>query len=207
MSSGWALKRDNLSLITDLSALKKRSFKTMLAESPSGQPVICWAVATPPELKAIRELRGLHVQIRRTPFTVYAHRKRHEWVICTGVGTLAMSMGIGYLSGMMLEQDTCVWANVGIAGAREMSVGSVWGVHKIESSSSNKRLYPGIVPLKGLETTACRTVHEVESEYPELLLYDMEAFAFMSSVSRLVHVDGLALVKSSVITVARAFTT
>ncbi|MGB0647389.1 MAG: hypothetical protein ACPGQS_09465 [Bradymonadia bacterium] len=167
----------------------------MLTESLPGQPVVCWAVATPPELKAIRALRDLNVQIRKTPFAIYTHRERHEWVICTGVGTVAMSMGIGYLSGMMFEKDTCVWANVGVAGARDKSIGSVWGVHKIESPGGTKRLYPGTVPLKGLKTAACRTVNAVESEYPESVLYDMEAFAFMSSVSRLVHIDGLALIK------------
>ena len=160
-----------------------------------GQVVLCWAVATPPELKALRALRMLNHRVCSLPFAVYSNQKRTQWVVCTGVGQLNMAMGVGYLSAMMSVDDTVVWANVGIAGAQSKAIGSAWAVHQVECDLTGRRFHPGLIPIRGLASAVCRTVNEVERTYPRDVLYDMEAAGFFQALRKLTHVDAFGILK------------
>ena len=37
------------------------------------QPVLCWAVATPPELKALRAVRDLNLLVEHAPFSIFSY--------------------------------------------------------------------------------------------------------------------------------------
>ena len=167
----------------------------MIETEIPGQAVLCWAVATPPELKAVRALRMLNLRVCSLPFAIYRNQQRTEWVVCTGVGQLNMAMGIGYLSAMMLVDDTVVWANVGIAGAQSKAIGSAWAIHQIECGLTEKRFHPGLIPIRGLASAVCRTVDEVERTFPRDVLYDMEAAGFFHALRKLTHVDAFGLLK------------
>lgn len=160
-----------------------------------GQPVLCWAVATPPELKAVRALRMLNRPICSLPFTVYTNQQATQWVVCTGIGQINMAMGIGYVSAIMSDDDTVVWANVGIAGAQRKAIGSAWAIHQVECGLTERRFHPGLIPIRGLPSMVCRTVNDVERVYPRDVLYDMEAAGFVQAMRKLTHMDGFGMLK------------
>jgi hypothetical protein len=160
-----------------------------------GQTVLCWAVATPPELKAVRALRMLNRRVCSLPFAVYSNQQCTQWIVCTGVGQLNMAMGVGYLSALMSADDTVVWANVGLAGAQSKAIGSAWAIHQVECGLTDRRFHPGLIPIRGLASAVCRTVNDVERGYPRDVLYDMEAAGFFQALRKLTHVDAFALLK------------
>ncbi len=159
------------------------------------QPVLCWAVATPPELKALRAVRDLNLLVEHAPFSIFSNTQGTEWVIGTGVGQASMATGIGYLAGVIPRGATAVWGNVGIAGAQHREIGTALAIHQVECASTGRSFHPGLIPIRGLATAVCRTVHRVEHTYAKDVLYDMEAAGFVQALRKLTHIDGFGLLK------------
>lgn len=158
-------------------------------------PVLCWAVATPPELKGLRAVRDLSLVVEHAPFLIFSNPKGTEWVIGTGVGQISMAMGIGYLASVLPLGTTAVWGNVGIAGAMHREIGRSFAIHQVECALTGRRFHPGLIPIRGFETTVCRTVDKVEHAYEQDVLYDMEAAGFVQALRKLTHIDGFGLLK------------
>ena len=160
-----------------------------------GRPALCWAVATPPELKGIRAVRALNVAVTSVPFSIFRNQDSSEWVIGTGVGQINMASGVGYLAALLSNTHTAVWGNVGIAGAQSRAIGTAFAVHQVECALTGGCFHPGLIPIRNLVSVVCRTVHDVERRYSRDVLYDMEAAGFVQAVRKLTHVDAFGILK------------
>jgi hypothetical protein len=164
-------------------------------QNKEGHTALCWAVATPPELKALRAIRELNRLVEQAPFPIFSNRESTEWVIGTGVGQISMAAGIGYLAGVLPRGATAVWGNIGIAGTQQREIGTALAIHQVECAVTGMRFHPGLIPIRGLDTAVCRTVHKVERAYAKDVLYDMEAAGFVQALRKLTHIDGFGLLK------------
>lgn len=116
-------------------------------------------------------------QVAEHPFQIYADERIRA--IVSGVGRELCAEAIGFCAGRAAPRPSDVWINIGIAGHRELELGTPIIAHKVESASSGATWYPSL-----LFTPPCRTgnVHIYDqpvTAYPPDACCDMEASAFL----------------------------
>ena len=157
--------------------------------------MLFWVVATAPEAAALRDVRSLGLYQKIGAFDVFHDGNESEWLIRSGVGRVDVAMSIGALAASFSHVEHKVFANVGIAGARHHELGSVWGINKVIDAQTERTYYPGLIPIRGIPSTVCRTVDVVEHTYAHDSLYEMEAAGFMRATRRLSPTDGVGILK------------
>jgi hypothetical protein len=104
-------------------------------------------------------------------------------LIVTGIGKRAVREACQYLhalGGSSLQG----WLNVGIAGHRDLAVGTGVRAARIIDHESGDVWHPSpIVPIPGITKTVC-TLEEPDPDYPLDNVYDMEASAYYAAVAR-----------------------
>lgn len=123
----------------------------------------------------------LQKQSHTRRFSVYCHDRLR--LIVTGIGKCAVRDACKYLhaSGGPQVQG---WLNVGIAGHRDLAVGTGVRATRIIDRASGDVWYPSsIIPIPGITQTVC-TVEEPDPDYPQDTVYDMEASAYYATAAR-----------------------
>lgn len=123
----------------------------------------------------------LHKQNHGHRFSVY--RGDGLRLIVTGIGKRAMRNACERLHAWD-RSPVQGWLNVGIAGHRNLAVGT--GVHatRIIDHASGDVWYPSPeVPIPGVAVTIC-TLEKPETDYPLDTVYDMEASACYAAAMR-----------------------
>ncbi len=104
-------------------------------------------------------------------------------LIVTGIGKCAARAACEYLhaTGGCAVQG---WLNVGIAGHRDLAVGTGVRANRIIDLASGNVWHPSpIVPIPGISKTIC-TLEEPDPDYPLDAVYDMEASAYYAAAAR-----------------------
>ncbi len=125
---------------------------------------------------------GLREDPRTRGFRVYAGDAVR--LVVTGVGKMNAAAAVAYLYQFGSAQDDEVWINVGIAGHRDLPIGT--GVHavRVVDAATGRAWYPPqAIPIPGpaaVVVTADRPVDEFDTDH----VYEMEAAGFYSSAVR-----------------------
>lgn len=127
---------------------------------------------------------------RKHPFTIYASDERV--IVITGLGKVAMAGAVGYTLSLFPDTQQPLLLNLGIAGHRQHSLGSVYLADKIIDAATEKKFYPQLPFSVPCPTGAVATQIKPHTDYVENFLYDMEASAFYEmavkfSSSELIH--------------------
>lgn len=140
------------------------------------------AVALPCEAKPLVAHFGLKKDTSVRAFEIYRNEKMYLTV--TGPGKNAMSAGLAYTQAGIVNTQTAMMINVGVAGHRTHAIGSAWTSLKICDSETGRNFYP--LPVYGLPcaATSVLTASKPQLDYDHEHLCDMEASAFFETAAR-----------------------
>lgn len=134
------------------------------------------------EARPLRERLRLAADPTASGFRVY--RNEHTTLIVSGSGKIAAGAAAAWLHAHLATPGPYAWLNVGIAGHRDHTVGSVHLAHAITDAGSGRRWYPPLIIEPPCPTAALVTVDRPETAYPDDALYDMEAAGFVGTACR-----------------------
>ncbi len=120
-------------------------------------------------------------------------------LVVTGVGRERAAAGAAFLQGLGGDLTERAWLNVGIAGHPTLAVGEVRAADRIDSLGGGalapRSFYPSGILGSPVPTARVITVSDVEEDYPDDALYEMEAAAFWQTVQRFTTADLIQVVK------------
>ncbi len=130
------------------------------------------------------------LQSEARPFIDYFRLQRHDHtrgqsvylrdhlrLVVTGIGKHAARRACEYLHALG-GSSLHGWLNVGIAGHRDLAVGTGVRATRIIDDANGDVWHPSpLVPIPGIAKTIC-TLDAPESDYPLDQVYDMEASAY-----------------------------
>jgi nucleoside phosphorylase len=102
----------------------------------------------------------------------------------SGIGKTAMAAAVAYSHMALGAQRHAVWVNIGVAGHRTHAIGQIYLAHKITDTDSGRRWYPPLVFQAPCASAQVCTVARPQPDYPEPVLYDMEASGFYETATR-----------------------
>ena len=110
------------------------------------------------------------------PFSIY--REQNIVLTVTGVGKNAMAGGVTYTLALFSNGHFPVLVNIGIAGHKWQSLGSLFLANKINDVDSKKTFYPQLIGNGWPDTYQVNTFSSPNTLYSDDCLKDMEASAF-----------------------------
>lgn len=154
---------------------------------------LCLLVALPAEARPLREFFRLEAASDASPGPFELFTGEGVVLVTTGIGKTAMAAACGYLAARV--QSPALWLNVGIAGHRELALGSSLLGHQIRDRATGRTFYPPLVFEPPCATGTIETVDRPELEYPEAHAYDMEASAFVEIAQKMVAAELVQVLK------------
>ena len=102
----------------------------------------------------------------------------------TGIGKTAMAAGVAYSQALFSQHPNSVFINIGIAGHKRYTVGSLFLIDKIADNDTGRNYYPPLVFTPPCPTANLVTFAKLQQSYPESALCDMEASGFYETATR-----------------------
>jgi adenosylhomocysteine nucleosidase len=149
------------------------------------KPGIRWVVAYPAEAKPILRWFGLVRRINADPFTVYSNEDRTHWLIISGPGKENAAAATMFLYTYSRSGAAHAWLNLGVAGHRDLALGTAVWVDRVTDAETKKSWYPGLVFETPLTNAQVTTVTAPERKYETSSMFDMESAGFYAASSRL----------------------
>ncbi len=151
--------------------------------------MLIWVVALHCEAKPVIDYYRLEKSTQHRKFDLY-----HNDSICcvvSGIGQSAAAAATAWVATLHISQPVLAWINIGIAGAAQDEVGSLFWVDQILSQHAAP-CYPIALFESNIVSRGCFTLDDSSTDYKPDLLYDMEASAFFAaatqfSATELVH--------------------
>jgi hypothetical protein len=116
-----------------------------------------------------------------------------------GIGAQAAAAAVGYLFALGESERHQAWLNIGVAGHRDLPPGTLRLAHKVEDGQGFACFPPRVLgpttTLGRLDTATVRSVSQIETEYREPALYEMEAAAFCATALRLTIAELVVVLK------------
>lgn len=116
-------------------------------------------------------------------------------LVVSGVGRAAAAAATGYLFACEQGVRDRPWINVGICGHRSLPPGEAVLADRVMEQGGGRVWYPPLVFEPPCRTATVRTVDEVEREYPDEAVYEMEAAGFYPSAVRFATGELVQVVK------------
>lgn len=123
-------------------------------------------------------------------FRIYVgHEMR---VIVSGVGKTASAAAVGYLEAAFPSAMSRAWVNFGVAGHRDLALGTTTLAHKVLDEASGRAHFPVFTFKPTSKTHTVCTRETVTTHYSDDALCDLEASAMLGvairfSTAELVH--------------------
>jgi len=99
--------------------------------------------------------------------------------VISGTGKVASSAACAWVAARCGGGTALAWINLGIAGAAEHDLGTIFSLHQIIDADDGRRFYPAPASADELAGNACMTLSRPSEDYHEDYLFDMEASGFM----------------------------
>ena len=117
------------------------------------------------------------------PYLIFKNENGIRLIIC-GMGASNANNAVRYMSELRSNRFGYSegWINVGIAGHRDLELGTCFLVNKISSKKSEEVYYPSL-SIEAKNTEGLITVDRPEKLYAEDEAYDMEAAGFFKAAS------------------------
>ena len=106
------------------------------------------------------------------------------WLIVSGPGKLAAVAATAHLQGLSGFQRDQIWLNLGIAGHRDLPLGTARLCHKIIDVNSQTSYYPQLVAKSPWPSETVHTLTQPEQHYLRDGLLDLEASGFFQAALR-----------------------
>jgi len=152
-----------------------------------------FVIALPAEAKPIIHHFGLKRDNSHSLFKTYRSQDSSLWLVISGVGKDSAATSTEFLATVSEADEKTAWLNVGIAGQKDLPVGTSVLADKITDPDTDQTWYPLITFTPFCKTASIKTVLQHLDDYPTNDVYEMEAAGFYSTASQiaspeLVHV-------------------
>jgi len=145
-------------------------------------PQVNLTCALPSEASPIIETFGLKL-VATQPFKTYS--KANTRLIISGIGKIRSQAAVEFISNQDGHLDRPVWINYGIAGHRELDLGSAVLADKVSSTNKKTAWYPGLSFDVPCRTGEIRSFDSPVTVYPDNVCCEMEASGFLTAVSKI----------------------
>ncbi len=143
------------------------------------------------EAKPLIEALGL---VKRPNTRLDTYENPTTILVVSGVGFTAACTAVGYAANLFSDRNLLFWLNIGTAGHKFLSVGTLVIPAKIDAID-HPPFFPTSVFRGDHETPELMSVTKVCKHYPETFCVDMEAIGFCLASSRFSLKDYVHVVK------------
>ncbi|HUV20494.1 MAG TPA: hypothetical protein VMZ32_01795 [Gammaproteobacteria bacterium] len=144
--------------------------------------MLIWVSALHCEAKPVIDFYRLKKSHDDTAFDHY--RGNGMACIISGTGKIASSAACAWVAARYGDEASIAWINLGIAGAAQHDIGSIFSLHQVIDADDGHRYYPAPASAVELDGSACMTLSLPSDDYREEYLFDMEASGFMYATLR-----------------------
>ncbi len=148
--------------------------------------------ALPCETRPLVDHFGLDRQATQARFPIYEGPEIR--LVQSGVGVQRAQAAVAELA-TQLEGRPSAWLNVGVGGAPHRPRGDCVLAHKVVQRGTQQRWYPPVLAPQLCATDVVITVAAAENNYPEDVVYDMEAAGFCAAACQHAPVDLVQIFK------------
>jgi hypothetical protein len=156
-------------------------------------PAVTIVCALPSEAAPLVEAFRLRC-VRERPFRLHAGSDGVRLVV-SGMGGHAAATAVGFAAGIAPPAARDVWLNVGIAGHRELPLGTAVLAHKVALAATSQAWYPTLLFDAPCPSASVTTFAHPVSDYPADTCCDMEAAGFMAAATAVAGGDLVHVVK------------
>ena len=151
-----------------------------------------WLTALRAEAAPLIEHYGL--ARRSGPGSLAVYERDDMRLIISGIGKFAAANAVGYLAAAC-QNDSAAWLNLGIAGHRELALGTMRYIDIINEAATGNSLYPALVFKSQCAGAALCTVDQPETTFADDALYDMEGYGYFAAATKFASVERVQLLK------------
>ncbi len=144
--------------------------------------MLIWVSALHCEAKPVIDYYRLRKSHDPAPFDLYLGDAMA--CVVSGTGKVASAAASAWCAARFAAAPSIAWLNLGIAGAGEHEVGSVFLLDQVIDADSDQRYYPTPPAQSSLRGSTCMTLSRPSQAYRDDCLFDMEASGFMHSTLR-----------------------
>lgn len=141
----------------------------------------CEAQPLVESLKLTRQKKSLPLRLYQNEFVA---------LIISGIGQTAVASAVGYLAGRLeFGHQPPNWLNFGIAGHPTAQPGKLFLVDQVSSSGSSWNYRVKSDCSTNLPRCNCLSANQIEQEFNEPVLYDMECAGFFQSALKFANAE------------------
>ena len=141
--------------------------------------MLIWVCAMHCEAKPVIDYYRLKKSYDDNAYDLY--RGADMICIVSGPGKLASAAATAWIAAYEQTAGSLAWINLGIAGAADHDIGSLFLLHQIIDADSDQRFYPLMTEKPAIIGTTALCLSQPSTEYHEAYLFDMESSGFMQS--------------------------
>lgn len=145
--------------------------------------MLIWVCALHCEAKSVIDFYRLKKSLDDNAFDLYLG----DGMACivSGIGKIASASACAWIAARYQHRAASLaWINLGIAGAAEHEIGSLFSLHQVIDADDGRRYYPAPAIRDEIEGNSCMTLSRPGDDYRDDCLYDMEASGFMHGCLR-----------------------
>jgi len=152
--------------------------------------MLIWVIALHCEAKPVIDFYRLKKSPGQHAFDLYQNEDMQ--CIISGIGKTNAAAATAWIGALNQNQLSISWINLGIAGAAQHRLGSIFWISKLSQRNTKKHWFPVPTFASGFGTSDCISLDEASTDYQNNAIYDMEASACFSiavrfSSAELVH--------------------
>ena len=155
--------------------------------------MLIWVSALHCEAKPVIDFYRLKKSHEDNAFDLF----RGDGMACiiSGTGKIASSAACAWIAARYRDEASIAWINLGIAGAAQHDLGTIFSLHQVIDADDGHRYYPAAACGFELEGSSCMTLSRPSEDYCEEYLFDMEASGFMYASLRFSSAELIKSVK------------
>ena len=144
--------------------------------------MLIWVCALHCEAKPVIDFYRLKKSHADSAFDLY----RGDGMLCivSGIGKVASAAASAWIAATQADAPALAWINLGVAGAAEHEIGTLFLLDKVVDGDSGQAYYPVPVVPTALPGNTCLTLNRPGDDYREDMLFDMEASGYLQSALR-----------------------
>ena len=139
---------------------------------------LCWVMALRSEAIPVIDAFDMSIVSNELLFPIYVNAKNGHALVISGTGSAKSAAGATYLKSFLDVKSYAAWINLGIAGYFKEPTGKLYQAIKVENHDNMRAYFPGLRFSKFVDGCALSTVSRPELDFPDQVLYDMEAAGF-----------------------------
>ena len=145
-------------------------------------PQINLSCALASEASPVIEHFGLELMTTQ-PFKIYS--RANTRLIISGIGKIHCQAAVEFMSDQHDHLNRSIWINYGIAGHRELNLGTAVVADKVSSADEGTVWYPSLLFDVPCRTGEITTFNAPITTYPNDACCEMEASGFLTAASRI----------------------